>query len=194
MADEASIHRIPTETAAFVGDPVARKRLEAVREWRKPVPEAEAPIAPKAPPAEKLPGFAAANASLVKPKRRLMRPLLFALLPLALIAGGYFFVTGGQIMSTDNAYVQADMVGVSTDVPGTVVAIDGCSQGSTCDLHDLFPPDRRGEARERPSRPPRFGRRQPRRAERRRGRGWAAFRRRAWLRGRRGIVDLHAAR
>ncbi len=45
---------------------------------------------------------------------------MFALLPLALIAGGYFYVTGGAVMSTDNAYVQADMVGLSTDVSGIV--------------------------------------------------------------------------
>ena len=46
--------------------------------------------------------------------------MLFALLPLALIAGGYFYVTGGQVMSTDDAYVQADRVGISTDVSGIV--------------------------------------------------------------------------
>ncbi len=45
---------------------------------------------------------------------------MFALLPLALIVGGYFYVTGGAVMSTDNAYVQADMVGLSTDVSGIV--------------------------------------------------------------------------
>ncbi len=59
-----------------------------------------------------------------QPKRSLTRPLLFALLPVALAAGGYFYVTGGQVMSTDNAYVQADTVGVSTDVPGTVASIE----------------------------------------------------------------------
>lgn len=57
-------------------------------------------------------------------KRSLKRPLLFALLPIALVAGGYYYVTGGQIMETDNAYVQAAMIGVSTDVAGTVVEID----------------------------------------------------------------------
>ena len=57
-------------------------------------------------------------------KRSLTRPLLFALLPVALVAGGYFYVTGGQVMETDNAYVQAAMVGISTDVAGTVVEID----------------------------------------------------------------------
>ncbi len=53
-------------------------------------------------------------------KKSLRRPLMFALLPVALIVGGYFYVTGGTVMSTDNAYVQADMVGVSTDVSGIV--------------------------------------------------------------------------
>lgn len=57
-------------------------------------------------------------------KRRLIRYTLFALLPAALIAGGYMYVTGGQVLSTDNAYVQADTVGVSTDVAGTVDEID----------------------------------------------------------------------
>jgi membrane fusion protein (multidrug efflux system) len=57
-------------------------------------------------------------------RHSLRRPLLFALLPLALVIGGYFYVTGGAVMSTDNAYVQADMVGVSTDVSGLVREID----------------------------------------------------------------------
>ena len=48
---------------------------------------------------------------------------MFALLPLALIVGGYFYVTGGAVMSTDNAYIQADMVGVSTDVAGIVTEV-----------------------------------------------------------------------
>jgi membrane fusion protein (multidrug efflux system) len=51
------------------------------------------------------------------------RKLLFALLPVALIAAGYFYVTGGAVMSTDNAYVQADMVGVANDVAGIVSTI-----------------------------------------------------------------------
>lgn len=71
-----------------------------------------------------LPPVTAEPARPVKSKRRLLRPFLFALLPLTLIAGGYFYVTGGQVMSTDNAYVQADMVGVSTDVSGTVDTIE----------------------------------------------------------------------
>jgi membrane fusion protein (multidrug efflux system) len=49
---------------------------------------------------------------------------MFALLPLALLAGAYWYVTGGQVMSTDDAYVEADKVGISTDVSGIVKEID----------------------------------------------------------------------
>jgi membrane fusion protein (multidrug efflux system) len=58
------------------------------------------------------------------PVRRLVRRALFALLPLALLVGGYWYVTGGQVMSTDDAYVEADKVGVSTDVSGIVKEVD----------------------------------------------------------------------
>jgi membrane fusion protein (multidrug efflux system) len=123
MADSASIHRVPLETPASSPDLPAPPRLEAVRELRKPASDPSPPGAPKSPLAEK-PAEPTAPAAPSPPKRSLKRPLLFALLPLALIAGGYFYVTGGQVMSTDNAYIQADTVGVSTDVPGTVVSID----------------------------------------------------------------------
>ena len=59
----------------------------------------------------------------LKRKRSWTRPVLFALLPIALVVGGYEYVTGGQVMSTDNAYVQAQMIGLSTDVSGTVVQV-----------------------------------------------------------------------
>jgi membrane fusion protein (multidrug efflux system) len=49
---------------------------------------------------------------------------LFALLPIALIVGGYWYVTGGKIMSTDDAYVNAEKVGVSTDVAGIVQEVN----------------------------------------------------------------------
>lgn len=61
---------------------------------------------------------------LPQKKRSLRRPILFAMLPVALLAGGYFYVTGGAIMSTDNAYVQADIVGVSNDISGIVQEVD----------------------------------------------------------------------
>jgi membrane fusion protein, multidrug efflux system len=53
-------------------------------------------------------------------RRRRVRQALFALLPLVLIAGAYWYATGGQVMSTDDAYVEADKVGISTDVSGIV--------------------------------------------------------------------------
>lgn len=53
-----------------------------------------------------------------------LRPVLFALLPVALILGGYFYVTGGATMTTENAYVQADMVGVANDISGIVSKIE----------------------------------------------------------------------
>src|SRR5882757_2000460 len=77
---------------------------------------------PKARPSDEPPLVPAASDS-VRPKRSLRRPLMFALLPLVLIVGGYFYATGGAVMSTDNAYVQADMVGLSTDVAGIVTQV-----------------------------------------------------------------------
>ena len=58
------------------------------------------------------------------PHRWSMRRALFALLPLALIGGAYWYVTGGQVMSTDDAYVNAETVGISTDVSGIVQQVD----------------------------------------------------------------------
>src|SRR6267378_1656200 len=72
---------------------------------------------PEARPSDEPPPAPAA-ASSVTSKKSLRRPLMFALLPVVLVVGGYFYVTGGAVMSTDNAYVQADMVGLSTDVSG----------------------------------------------------------------------------
>jgi membrane fusion protein (multidrug efflux system) len=57
-------------------------------------------------------------------RKRVTRWALFGLLPLALIAGGYFYFTGGKIMSTDDAYVDADKVAISTDVGGIVQNVD----------------------------------------------------------------------
>jgi membrane fusion protein (multidrug efflux system) len=69
------------------------------------------------------PPLAPAAASSMTSKKSLRRPLMFALLPVVLVVGGYFYVTGGAVMSTDNAYVQADMVGLSTDVSGIVTEV-----------------------------------------------------------------------
>jgi membrane fusion protein (multidrug efflux system) len=92
---------------------------EAARSESKARPEDRKP---EARPSDEPPFVPAARDS-ARPKRSLRRPLMFALLPLVLIAGGYFYVTGGAVMSTDNAYVQADMVGLSTDVSGIVTEV-----------------------------------------------------------------------
>jgi membrane fusion protein (multidrug efflux system) len=57
-------------------------------------------------------------------RQRLLRWGLFALLPLVLLAGAYWYVTGGGVMSTTDAYVNADKVGISTDVSGIVQEVD----------------------------------------------------------------------
>ena len=75
---------------------------------------------PQAAPSAKRTKEQTSGADTVRRLRRRDRWSLFALLPLVLLAGGYFYVTGGQIMSTDDAYVQADRVGISTDVSGIV--------------------------------------------------------------------------
>jgi membrane fusion protein (multidrug efflux system) len=81
------------------------------------------PPAPAVPPAPVV-APPTAPPTVVRPRRSPVRIALFALLPLALIAGGYFYVTGGAVMSTENAYVQADMLGIATDVSGIVREID----------------------------------------------------------------------
>jgi membrane fusion protein (multidrug efflux system) len=101
----------PAKNASGAGE-AAKPESKARPEDRKPKarPSDEPPLVPAAPDS-------------VRPKRSLRRPLMFALLPLVLIVGGYFYVTGGAVMSTDNAYVQADMVGLSTDVSGIVTEV-----------------------------------------------------------------------
>jgi membrane fusion protein, multidrug efflux system len=66
----------------------------------------------------------ASKASATAPRRPLVRRIMFALLPIAMMVGGYWYVKGGQIVSVDDAYVEADKVGVSTDVAGIVKDID----------------------------------------------------------------------
>src|ERR1700733_15539859 len=79
-----------------------------------------APIAPEVETIEP----AAAEQPPRRTGRQKLRWLLFALLPLALVVSGYWYVAGGQIMSTDDAYVDAEKVGISTDVAGIVKDVD----------------------------------------------------------------------
>jgi membrane fusion protein (multidrug efflux system) len=76
-------------------------------------------------PAKRLEAKPAAGDSGPRPARnRRVRWGLFALLPIVLAGGAYWYVTGGRFMSTDDAYVDADKVGVSTDVSGIVQDVD----------------------------------------------------------------------
>ncbi len=60
----------------------------------------------------------------IDPGKRTLRVVLLALAPIvAILVGGYFYVTGGRIVSTENAYVKADKVAVSTDVDGRVIQV-----------------------------------------------------------------------
>jgi membrane fusion protein (multidrug efflux system) len=92
---------------------------------RDEAPESPRPIAPVA-PAEKRSKARTPAADKVRQMRRRdrVRWVLFALLPIALIVGGYVYVTGGKVMSTDDAYVDAAKVGISTDISGIVQEVD----------------------------------------------------------------------
>jgi len=111
MPADATIVSLRSEAAEA---PAARHDVPRKQPQRPPREQPERPIGtslePKKPPQSA--------------RRRWPRWALFALLPLALIAGGYWYVTGGGVMSTDNAYVEADKVGISTDVSGMVKEID----------------------------------------------------------------------
>jgi membrane fusion protein (multidrug efflux system) len=80
--------------------------------------------APREQPEQRIERSSVAEKEPQPPRRSRFRWALFSLLPLALIAGGYWYVTGGQVMSTDDAYVGADKVGISTDVSGIVKEIN----------------------------------------------------------------------
>jgi membrane fusion protein, multidrug efflux system len=109
---EASVHRLDRSLSVGNERPASAEGKALNPENRKPevLPPEEPPNSPVA-------------ASTPAAKKSWRRPLMFALLPVALIAGGYFYVTGGAVMSTENAYVQADMVGLSTDVAGIVTQV-----------------------------------------------------------------------
>src|SRR5712671_6377483 len=119
MPAEATIVPLRSDKAEA---PEARRDAPPERPERPPQehpgqPPREQPKGPAEPPG-------APRQASRRSGRGWLRPALFVLLPLVLIAGAYWYVTGGQVMSTDNAYVEADKVGISTDVPGIVKEID----------------------------------------------------------------------
>ncbi|HWX50779.1 MAG TPA: HlyD family secretion protein [Roseomonas sp.] len=98
----------PQEEMALSSAPAPSGLQEGRQAATPPPPPVATPASPPATPVS---------------RRRWLRWGLFLLLPVALLAGGYFYVTGGQVMSTENAYVRADMVGVTTDVSGIVTEV-----------------------------------------------------------------------
>jgi len=102
---------------------LVRKTVSAVRDEVAETPRT-APVAPVAPvgPVERRGKDRGKGAEKLRQLRRRsrLRWALFALLPIALIAGAYWYVTGGSVMSTDDAYVNAEKVGIATDVSGIV--------------------------------------------------------------------------
>jgi membrane fusion protein (multidrug efflux system) len=116
MADGSSGGKIsaarplPPEPSARPGEESGAAPFEpaALKESTKsPPPQAPASESPAKPTAQ-------------PPRHNRLRAFLFLLLPVALLIGGYYYITGGRIMSTENAYLRADIVGISTDVSGIV--------------------------------------------------------------------------
>jgi membrane fusion protein (multidrug efflux system) len=70
------------------------------------------------------PGMPGKSKSRAARRQRLLRWGLFAVLPLALLAGAYWYVISGAVMSTEDAYVNAEKVGISSDVSGIVQDVD----------------------------------------------------------------------
>ncbi len=99
--------KLASPPAATIEVPAVRRETPAIRPGQRP--------GSGAPALQKGPRLS---------RRRLVRWTLFALLPLALLAGAGEYVRGGQVVSTDDAYVQADTVGISTDVSGIVQSVD----------------------------------------------------------------------
>ncbi|MFZ0422639.1 MAG: HlyD family secretion protein [Xanthobacteraceae bacterium] len=106
---------------------MAERALKSIPAARDEAPNVREPgvreLPPAAPSAEVRDSSDRKNAPRFD-RGRLLRWGLFGLLPLALLVGGYFYVTGGQVMTTDDAYVDAEKVGISTDVSGIVQDVD----------------------------------------------------------------------
>ena len=100
--------RVDPERASGTDAPDIERDLRVVE-----APRAQPPAAALPPPKKRR-----------RSSRSWLRWALFALLPLVLAIGFYWYVNGGQVMSTTNAYVNAKSVGVTTDVSGIVKEVD----------------------------------------------------------------------
>jgi membrane fusion protein (multidrug efflux system) len=121
----------PQERNPGTAEPMLAPRTDGVGTTSaRPSGTRQQPQASRPVPVRQLPerspieSLAASNPSPVFTRQRFVRWALFALLPLALLAGSYWYVSGGRVMSTDDAYVEADKVGISTDVSGIVKEVD----------------------------------------------------------------------
>src|SRR6266446_2015568 len=119
MPADATIVSMRSDTAEA---PAARRNAPREQPERPPREQPQQP--PREQPQRPIERPSQPEKAPQTPRRHWVRSALFALLPLALIAGGYWYVTGGRVMSTDDAYVEADKVGISTDVSGIVKEID----------------------------------------------------------------------
>ena len=105
MAADATIVPLRSDTTKPPAAEAPAAEAPAARRDSAREPQQRAPQQPPvrklpAPPAER----AADAATPAKSGRRCwLRWILFALLPLALIAGGYWYVAGGRVMSTDDS-------------------------------------------------------------------------------------------
>ena len=67
---------------------------------------------------------AEAQAPAANGGRKRLRMILLVVLPLlALLGGGYFYLSGGRYIDTDNAYVGAQKVLITPDVSGKIVNV-----------------------------------------------------------------------
>jgi multidrug resistance efflux pump len=126
MLNNEQIDRSKAQPVEVLADTLRRNSLSTERkpdELRSDRIDAPSitPVRPTTRPDTSRP--AVVQRSLIS-RDQLVRWGLFALVPIALIAGAYWYVAGGQVMSTDDAYVEADKVGVSTDVSGIAQDID----------------------------------------------------------------------
>src|ERR1700754_1717236 len=87
-AVEANVHRLDRCPSIANERPASAEGKARNPEGRKPE---------VVPPEE--PRGSQVAASKPSPRKSWRRPLMFALLPVALVAGGYFYVTGGAVMS-----------------------------------------------------------------------------------------------
>ena len=115
---------MPAQATIISRRPDTAARREAPREQPARPPREQPEQPPREQPQRLVERHSGPEKAPQSPRRRWVRWALFALLPLALIAGGYWYVTGGRVVSTDDAYVEADKVGISTDVSGIVKEID----------------------------------------------------------------------